>query len=49
VQKASINLGYTQVLPAISGRIGRSEVTEGAYTQAGQATLLAAAQQIDRL
>lgn len=49
VQAASINLEYTKVLSPISGRIGRSEVTEGAYVQAGQATLLATVQQIDQL
>lgn len=49
VQSASINLGYTRVLSPISGRIGTSQVTEGAYVQSGQATLLATVQQIDRL
>lgn len=49
VQTATINLGYTKVLSPISGRIGRSEVTEGAYVQQAQATLLATVQQIDRL
>lgn len=49
VQVAEINLGYTSVLSPISGRIGRSEVTEGAYVQQGQATLLATIQQIDQL
>lgn len=49
VQTASINLGYTRVLSPISGRIGPSQVTEGAYVQSGQATLLATVQQIDRL
>ncbi len=49
VQTASINLGYTSVLSPISGRIGASQVTEGAYVQSAQATLLATVQQIDRL
>ncbi len=49
VQTASINLEYTQVFSPISGRIGSSQVTEGAYVQSGQATLLATVQQIDRL
>jgi len=31
----------------VSGRIGRSAVTEGAYVQAAQATLLATVQQLD--
>jgi membrane fusion protein (multidrug efflux system) len=49
VQAAEINLGYTGVLSPISGRIGRSEVTEGAYVQQGAATLLATVQQIDQV
>ncbi len=47
VQAAEINLGYTTVTSPVSGRIGRSAVTEGAYVQAGQATLLATVQQLD--
>jgi membrane fusion protein (multidrug efflux system) len=47
VQTAQINLGYTTVTSPVSGRIGRSAVTEGAYVQAGQATLLATVQQLD--
>jgi membrane fusion protein (multidrug efflux system) len=47
VQAAQINLGYTSVTSPVSGRIGRSEVTEGAYVQQGQATLLATVQQLD--
>jgi membrane fusion protein (multidrug efflux system) len=46
-QSARINLGYTTVTAPVSGRIGRSAVTEGAYAQASQATLLATVQQID--
>jgi membrane fusion protein, multidrug efflux system len=49
VQSAEINLGYTRVTAPISGRIGRAEVTEGAYVQAGTATLLATVQQLDSL
>jgi membrane fusion protein (multidrug efflux system) len=49
VQTARINLGYTTVTSPVSGRIGRSAVTEGAYVQQGQATLLATVQQIDQL
>jgi membrane fusion protein (multidrug efflux system) len=49
VQTASINLGYTTVTSPVAGRIGRSQVTEGAYVQQGQATLLATVQQIDQL
>ncbi|HET8723841.1 MAG TPA: efflux RND transporter periplasmic adaptor subunit [Anaeromyxobacteraceae bacterium] len=44
---ARINLGYTTVTSPVSGRIGRAVVTEGAYVQASQATLLATVQQID--
>jgi membrane fusion protein (multidrug efflux system) len=46
-QAARINLGYTTVTAPVSGRIGRSAVTEGAYAQASQATLLGTVQQID--
>ena len=46
-QAARINLGYTAVTAPVSGRIGRAAVTEGAYVQAGQATLLATVQQLD--
>jgi membrane fusion protein (multidrug efflux system) len=49
VQTARINLGYTTVSSPVPGRIGRSAVTEGAYVQQAQATLLATVQQIDRL
>jgi membrane fusion protein (multidrug efflux system) len=47
VQTARINLGYTAVTSPVRGRIGRSAVTEGAYVQASQATLLATVQQLD--
>lgn len=46
-QVARINLGYTVVTAPVSGRIGRSAVTEGAFVQASQATLLATVQQLD--
>ena len=49
VQVARINLGYTKVTSPISGRIGRAEVTEGAFVRQGQATLLATVQQLDPL
>ncbi|WP_304466082.1 efflux RND transporter periplasmic adaptor subunit [Vitiosangium sp. GDMCC 1.1324] len=49
VQTAQINLGYTRVTAPVSGRIGRAEVTEGAYVQQGQATLMATVQQLDPL
>jgi membrane fusion protein (multidrug efflux system) len=47
LEVAQINLGYTNVTSPVSGRIGRSFVTEGAYVQASQATLLATVQQLD--
>ncbi|AOY94327.1 efflux transporter periplasmic adaptor subunit [Cupriavidus sp. USMAA2-4] len=47
VQTAQINLGYTDVTSPITGRIGLSQVTPGAYVQASQATLLATVQQLD--
>jgi membrane fusion protein (multidrug efflux system) len=47
VQSARINLGYTDVASPISGRIGPSQVTQGAYVQASAATPMATVQQID--
>ena len=47
VETARINLAYTQVTSPISGRIGRSSVTEGALVQSGQATAMATVQQLD--
>lgn len=47
VDSARINLGYTSVVAPVSGRIGRSEVTEGAYVQAATATRMAVIQQLD--
>jgi membrane fusion protein (multidrug efflux system) len=47
VQTAQINLGYTNVVSPIKGRIGPSMVTQGAYVQASAATLMATVQQID--
>jgi membrane fusion protein, multidrug efflux system len=49
VQAAQINLGYASVTAPISGRIGRSLVTEGALVGQGEATPLAMIQQIDPL
>jgi membrane fusion protein (multidrug efflux system) len=49
VQTARINLGYTKVTSPVSGRIGISQVTEGAYVQDSAATLLATVQQLDRI
>src|SRR5581483_6181828 len=44
---ARINLIYTRLLSPISGRIGRSAVTEGALVTANQTTALATVQQLD--
>ena len=49
VRTAEINLGYASVVAPISGRIGRSLVTEGALVGQGEATPLAVIQQIDPL
>ncbi len=49
VKTAEINLGYTRVTAPINGRIGRAEVTVGAYVQQGTATLLATIQTLDPL
>ncbi|MDR9889737.1 efflux RND transporter periplasmic adaptor subunit [Pseudenterobacter timonensis] len=47
VESARINLAYTKVSSPISGRIGKSSVTEGALVTNGQATALATVQQLD--
>ena len=47
LETAKINLGYTSVTSSISGRIGKSQVTPGAYVQASAATLLSTVQKID--
>lgn len=44
---ARINLGYTTVRSPISGRIATSLVTQGAYVQAGAATLMTTVEQLD--
>src|SRR3954469_2602490 len=49
LRSAEINLGYASVTAPISGRIGRSLVTEGALVGQGEATPLAVIQQIDPL
>ncbi len=49
VQTATINLGHANVSAPISGRIGRSLVTEGALVGQGEATALAVIQQVDPL
>ncbi|MDR1935551.1 MAG: efflux RND transporter periplasmic adaptor subunit [Candidatus Accumulibacter sp.] len=47
VQTARINLGYTKVTAPISGRIGKSSVTDGALVTAFQPVALATIQQLD--
>lgn len=46
-EAARINRGYTRVIAPISGRIGKSNVTDGAMVTAYQATPLATIQQLD--
>ncbi|BEH09322.1 MULTISPECIES: efflux RND transporter periplasmic adaptor subunit [Geobacter] len=46
VETARINLAYTKVTAPISGRIGRSAITDGALVTANQATALATIQQL---
>lgn len=47
LKSAQINLRYTHVQSPISGRIGRSAVTEGALVNKGQSDALATIQQLD--
>jgi len=47
MKMAGINLGYTRVTAPISGRIGRSSVTDGALVTAYQPIALATIQQMD--
>ena len=47
LKSAQIDLRYTKVLAPISGRIGRSTVTEGALVTNGQTAALATIQQLD--
>lgn len=47
IETARINLQYTKVLAPISGRIGKSAVTEGALVTAGQPQAMAVIQQLD--
>lgn len=49
LETAKINLEYTKVKAPISGRIGRSMVTEGALMTAQQPNALAVIQQLDPL
>src|SRR4029077_15578922 len=47
VRTATINLAYTKVYSPISGRTGRSMITEGALVTANQATSLLTVTQLD--
>lgn len=47
VENARIKLAYTRVTAPISGRIGRSNVTDGALVTANQAAPLSTIQQLD--
>lgn len=47
VETARINLGYTKLIAPISGRIGRSNITEGALVTAYQPSSLAVIQQLN--
>lgn len=47
VETARINLAYTRVTSPVTGRIGKSSVTEGALVTNGQADALATIQQLD--
>jgi membrane fusion protein (multidrug efflux system) len=49
LETARINLRYTRVLSPISGRIGRSTVTEGALVTANQPAAMATVQQLDHV
>lgn len=47
LETARINLAYTKVTSPITGRIGKSSVTQGALVSAAQTTALATVQQLD--
>ncbi|APA86733.1 efflux RND transporter periplasmic adaptor subunit [Paraburkholderia sprentiae WSM5005] len=47
VDTAQINLGYTDVTSPVTGQIGVSQVTPGAFVQQSAATLMATVQQLD--
>jgi membrane fusion protein, multidrug efflux system len=49
LETARINLRYTRVLSPISGRIGRSMVTEGALVTANQPAAMSTVQQLDHV
>lgn len=47
LQAAEVNLGHTRIVSPISGRIGKSAVTQGALVTANQEAALATVQQLD--
>ena len=47
VDTGAVNLAYAHIVAPISGRIGKSAVTQGALVTAGQAAPLATIQQLD--
>ena len=47
LHKAKVDLSYTKVLAPISGKISKSNITEGALVSAGQADSLATITQLD--
>jgi membrane fusion protein (multidrug efflux system) len=49
IETARINLAYTKIVAPISGRIGRSTVTDGALVTANQPAALATIQQLDSM
>lgn len=49
LEAARINLGYTRVVSPISGRIGKSSVTQGALVTANQTAALATVQHLDKI
>lgn len=49
VETARINLAYTKITASITGRIGRSTVTDGALVTASQSSPLATIQQLDSM
>jgi membrane fusion protein (multidrug efflux system) len=49
VDTVRINLAYTKITAPISGRIGRSTVTDGALVTANQSAALATVQQLDSM
>lgn len=47
LESALIDLNYTRVTAPVSGQIGKSEITEGAYVRKDEATLMATVRQND--